>query len=352
MSISKKILLFIAILLFIIAFSGTAGNNNKIIVTPSPVPTQMPERSLTITATGDCTLATDITTPVYGSFESKISEVSHDYSYFLRNVAPIFSEDDLTIVNFEGTLSNNGERMDKQFAFRANPEYVGILTTSSVEAANLANNHSRDYGEISLTDTKATLTSAGILNFLGEDTVITDINGIKVGLLGINALNDTGIESVVPLVSSLKSSGCEIIILSIHWGIEKADTPEEYQKDLAHLAIDNGADLVIGHHPHVLQGVEKYKGRYIMYSMGNFCFGGNTNPSDKDTMLVRATLTLDDAGNLKDDDNICFIPCKISGSDYSNNYQPVIATGSERDRIINKINERTGYIAPLELKFR
>ena len=110
-------------------------------------------QTVTVTAAGDCTLATDINASTEGSFAAYASQLGGDYSYFLKNVAPVFAEDDLTIVNFEGTLSNQGTRQDKQFAFRGKPEYVQVLTTSSVEAANLANNHSADYGDVSLTDT-------------------------------------------------------------------------------------------------------------------------------------------------------------------------------------------------------
>ena len=90
----------------------------------------------------------------------------------------------------------------------------------------------------------------------------------------------------------MKKAGAQIIIVNFHWGIEKQYTPDENQKALAHLAIDEGADLVIGHHPHVLEGIEKYNGKYICYSLGNFCFGANRNPKDKDTMIFQQTFTL------------------------------------------------------------
>ena len=355
MKSSRGILLSMAIILFIAATSVSminSRNNSQdtdtVVPTPSPTPAS---HGITITAAGDCTFATDITTPSYGSFVSKVEEVQ-DYSYFLKNVAPLFSEDDLTIVNFEGTLSTRGYRLDKQFAFRGDPEYVNILTSSSVEAASLANNHSMDYGEESFTDTMQYLTQSGILNFSGTTTSTTNINGIKVGLAGINALNDTGINQTESVIKSLKADGAQIVIAYIHWGVEKAEVPNDTQISLAHKAIDAGADLVLGAHPHVLQGIEKYNGRYIVYSLGNFCFGGNTNPSDKDTMLVRATLTLGQDGNVIDDDNISFIPCRISSADSYNDYQPIIAEGEEKERIMNKITERTNAIAPLTLNFR
>ena len=312
----------------------------------TPVPGQF-----TLTAVGDCTLATDITTPSEGSFESKIEEIDGDYSYFFRNVADIFASDDLTIVNFEGTLSNQGSREEKTFAFRGNPEYVNILTSSSVEAASLANNHSSDYGTVSLNDTAATLTNAGILTFNGMSIATTTINGVNIAIIGINALNYEGASQMKECIRRAKVNGAQVVILCIHWGVEKDTEPGSDQRKLAHDAIDTGADLVLGSHPHVIQGVEKYKGRYIVYSLGNFCFGGNTNPADKDTMIVRATISVDEDGVYIDDDNISFIPCKISSTDEYNDYQPTPAQGAERDRIIAKIAERTDMISPLNLKF-
>ena len=190
----KNILILCAIALII---SGTVGTcSSKKIgstdtatteITEAPAQTPAPVRTLTLTATGDCTFATDINASVELGFVTYAEEYGNDY--FMENVRSIFSEDDLTLINFEGTLSDRGEREDKQFAFRGDPSYVGILTGSSIEAANLANNHSSDYGSVSLTDTKQYLDEAGILNCRGKDNVcVTDINNIKVGLVGINYL--------------------------------------------------------------------------------------------------------------------------------------------------------------------
>lgn len=365
MKSKRGTLLGIAIVLFAAALAVTIINSRSeklnaartMTVTESPMPTESAQpaadtpHSFTLTAVGDCTLATDITTPMEGSFVSKVETLGGDYSYFFRNVSQYFSTDDLTIVNFEGTLSNRGMREDKTFAFRGDPEYANILTSSSVEAANLANNHSRDYGEYSLIDTTNILTDAGVLTFGGASIATTMINDVKIALVGINALNDEGAASLTEYIEKARINGAEIVILCIHWGVEKDEAPSPQQLSLAHAAIDAGADLVLGSHPHVLQGVEKYKGRYIIYSLGNFCFGGNTNPADKDTVIVRATITTDEDGAYIDDDNISFIPCKISSVDDYNDYQPTPAQGDERVRIIQKINERTEMIAPLSLKF-
>lgn len=126
-------------------------------------------------------------------------------------------------------------------------------------------------------------------------------------------------------------------------------SPDETQIQLGHIAIDEGADLVIGSHPHVIQGYEKYNGRYIVYSLGNFCFGGNPNPSDKDCMIFQQTFTV--TGNdVATDDNINVIPCSISSVSNSNNYQPTPATGDEKTRIEAKIKKSSDSIATLSNK--
>lgn len=321
---------------------------NEIVYTEqaSPAPAV---RTIRITAVGDCTFATDVNASRALGFVSYAEKYGTEY--FLRNVREIFSEDDLTIVNFEGTLSDRGERENKQFAFRGDPSYVNILTSSSVEAANLANNHSADYGEVSLEDTKMHLDRAGIFNCRGKDNVtVTDVNGVKVGLVGINYLNDIMRTELEDAIYTAKSRGAEFIILSIHWGVEKMTTPTEDQIEAAHRAIDCGADLVLGAHPHVLQGIEKYNGRYILYSMGNFCFGGNNAPSDMDSMIYRQTFTFNENG-LVDNDNFEIIPCRISNSEGFNDYQPTPAEGAARERIKSRLREYSSALGDVYLRF-
>lgn len=308
------------------------------------------ERTLVLTATGDCTFATDVNASRDLGFVAYAERYGTDW--FFADVRDIFEEDDLTLVNFEGTLSERGTREMKQFAFRGDPEYVNILTSSSVEAANLANNHSMDYGEISLEDTKKYLKDAGVVYCRGEeDVAITEINGIKVGLVGINYLNDVMKTELKSALAKAKEKGAELIILSIHWGVEKATEPNDEQIEAAHTAIDCGADLVIGTHPHVLQGFEKYKGKYICYSLGNFSFGGNNAPSDMDTAIFRQTFTLR-GKDVVNDDNTEIIPCRISSTDGYNNYRPIPASGEKRERIVKRLTEYTDKLGDLELNFR
>lgn len=294
---------------------------------------------ITISAAGDCTFATDVNYAGGPTFVKKYNEVQ-DPSYFLAGVQSVFANDDLTIVNFEGTLTNLDTRQDKEFAFRGDPEYVQILTSGSVEAVNLANNHSRDYGMQSLEDTKQYLSEAGVTHFGYEETAIYECKGVKIGLIGIYVLPD-GLGRMQQLqehIQKMKSEGATITIVNFHWGIEREYYPNDVQKQLAHAAIDNGADLVIGEHPHVLQGIETYNGKKIVYSMGNFCFGGNKNPSDKDSMIFQQTFTIRD-GKILSYDDFNVIPCSISSVTNVNDYQPTILQGAEAERVLNKINE-------------
>lgn len=299
--------------------------------------------SLTISVVGDCTLGTDETFDYDTGFTAYYDNNGKDY--FFKNVKSIFEADDLTIANFEGTLTDSDTREDKTFAFKAPAEYAQILNSGSVEAVNTANNHSHDYGDQSYTDTMTALDNAGITHFGYDDTAVMDIKGIKVGLVGIYELNDhLGREQQLKdNIAKVKKDGAELVIVIFHWGNETETVPDTNQMTLGRLAIDEGADLVCGHHPHVLQGIETYKGKNIVYSLGNFCFGGNSAPSDMDTMIFQQTFTITSEG-VQADNVTNIIPCSISSADGYNNYQPTPATGDEATRIKAKIQERSAAI--------
>ena len=305
--------------------------------------------SLTLSVVGDCTLGTDETFDYDTSLNAYYENYGADY--FLQNVRSIFSTDDLTIANFEGTLTDSDEREDKTFAFKAPASYASILSGSSVEAVNTANNHSHDYGDQSFDDTLAALDDAGIVHFGYDETAVMDIKGIKVGLVGIYELYDhLGREQQLKdNIAKVKADGAQLIVVIFHWGNETETVPDSNQTTLGRMAIDLGADLVCGHHPHVLQGIETYKGKNIVYSLGNFCFGGNSSPSDMDTMIYQQTFTID-ADGVKNDNVTNIIPCSISSAAYDGypNYQPTPAEGDEATRILEKINERSSWISTAE----
>ena len=187
--IGAGILLLILILSFAIkgcssrkskaASSSKAENisqTGSLTVTPEP---KMDPVSLTLSVVGDCTLGTD----EYFDYDTSLNAYYENYGadYFMANVKSIFSKDDLTIANFEGTLTESTEREDKQFAFKAPASYANILTAGSVEAVNTANNHSHDYGEESFNDTLKALNTANILHFGYDETAVTEVKGVKVG---------------------------------------------------------------------------------------------------------------------------------------------------------------------------
>ena len=149
-----------------------------------------------------------------------------------------------------------------------------IYSSSSVEAVNTANNHSHDYGEQSFQDTMDALDAQGIVHFGYDETAVMDIKGVKVGLVGIYELYDhlEREQQLKDNIAKVKEDGAELIIVIFHWGNEKETVPDSNQTTLGHLAIDLGADLVCGHHPHVLQGIEEYKGKNIVYSLGTFSY--------------------------------------------------------------------------------
>lgn len=297
------------------------------------------EVKITVSMVGDCTIGTDEQFDKSSNFDA-FYIVKKDPGYFFQGVRDVFAADDLTVINMEGTLTESDTRQDKTYAFKGDPKYTEILTAGNVDAANLANNHSKDYGEQSYTDTIQYLESAGIATFGYDRTSVLDIKGIKVGLVGIYVLAD-GMErqqQLIDNIQSVKNQGAQVVIVSFHWGTEKATYPDDIQKTLAHIAVDNGADLVVGHHPHVLQGIEEYNGKNIVYSLGNFCFGGNRNPLDKDTMIFQQTFTFEN-GELVQDNVKNIIPCSLSSVKEYNDYQPTILEGSESERVLQKIQE-------------
>ena len=266
--------------------------------------------TLTVTFAGDCTLGTDINYENERSFNSRWQAEEGDATYFLRNVADLFGSDDLTVVNMEGALTEGGERADKKFAFRGKPEYAKILSSASVEAATLANNHSQDYGQTGYDDTIAALDAEGVQSFGYDRIAYVDVKGVKVALIGSYFPEDS------------------------------AENTKEMTDNIAAAR----ADLVVGSHPHVVQGWEVYQGRYLVYSLGNFCFGGNTNPDDKDCLIFQQTFTVTGDEVAKNDD-VDFIAASVSTETDRNTYQPVLAEGDEKARIDAKVQEAADRIA-------
>ena len=331
------------------AFNGNTKNQKKKpdggkeAVIESEMDTEGEPAEILLSFTGDCILGTD----EYFAWDTGLPAYYDLYGpeYFLKNVRSIFEEDDLTIVNMEGTLTKETTRVDKQFAFKGDLDYVKILSSSSVEAANVANNHSHDYGEKSFQDTVQTLEENGIKTFGYDDVAVLEVKGIRVGMFGIYELDDhlERIPQVKQDIAKLKDQNVDIIVAVFHWSNELVTVPDENQVTLAHLAIDEGADVVVGHHPHVVQGIDEYKGKIIAYSLGNFCFGGNTHPTEMDTFIFQQKFILDGKRNITNSE-YKVIPCRVSSETTYNNYQPTPLVGEEAKETMDKIEERSQEI--------
>ena len=284
-----------------------------------------------ITAAGDCTLGGEVKSGIGKRFDRCADENGLDY--FLANVRDIFSADDFTIVNLEGPLTDAAKRASKTYVMRGDAEYAKILSGASVEITNLANNHTRDFGDEGYADTLAALETAGVAASGNEILYIAEKEGYRIGFVGFERWNHSA-DDAINGVKTAKAQ-CDIVIASMHWGQEYHYEPESAQKKLGRALIDAGADLVIGHHPHVIQGVEQYQGKYIIYSLGNFCFGGNTNPDDKDCYIFQQEFLIDGSG--VSDGGIRIIPCSVSSKSSTNNYQPTPLAGEKADKLLAKI---------------
>lgn len=288
---------------------------------------------ISLSAAGDCTLGVD--SRYNNCFNDMYARQTPDY--FLKKVKPFFEKDDVTIVNFEGTLTEANTRAEKTFTFKGKKEYTKILTSSSVEVVNLANNHTMDFLERGMNDTKKALKDAKVKYCILDTIAYKKVRGTKIAFLGFSGLSGVSNERVGQNIDKAKKNGAKVIVVSFHWGIEREYYPNAGQKDYAHYAIDKGANLVIGHHPHVLQGIEKYKKSYILYSLGNFCFGGNANPSDKDTMVYTQNFYVDSHGKFVKNKDAQAHVCSLSGHRNTNDFQPTPVSGSEKTRIIGKL---------------
>ena len=299
--------------------------------------------TITISAAGDVTLGRDEKFGWERTFDHELQEQDEDFGYFFRNVKDIFEADDLTIVNLETTLTTATKKAEKKFRFKADPSYVDILKLGDIEAVSIANNHTLDFLDKGYQDTLETLSEAEIGYFGYEHRYITQVRDTKIGVLGYYCMKvtDNQKDEIKKAIDNLKNEDTDLVIIMFHWGIERDYWPNSVQKEMAYFSIDNGADLVLGAHPHVLQGIEEYNGKQIVYSLGNFCFGGNKNPKDKDTMIYVQRFNFKNGELVSQEYDI--IPCSISSVTNRNNYQPTPLEGKEAERVMEKIKKYSDF---------
>ena len=342
------------------------------------------ETTITITFAGDVTLGgEDYLRSDPASFASVYQEKGPEY--FLANFADFFAEDDLTVVNLEGVLTDNDEleHMDKGkgtsagdgYWFRGRTEYVKVLTSASVEAVSLANNHTMDYGPVGIRDTIATLDGAGIEWFGTRDKHADETekfffyekDGVTVAFVSLYwedylQGNPDGCGAWLSKeIDNLKKSGqADAVVAILHGGQEYGRHRTRPQTVFTAMAMKAGADLVICHHAHVVMGMDVIGNRSAVYSLGNFCFGGNRNayqltPRKKTAaqdaapaLVVRAVLTFDDEGNYAGQ-QLSLYPVQTTsvdrngGSEQPNDYQPKFVTGPLAAHVLHLMQVDMNY---------
>ncbi|RKN84925.1 CapA family protein [Paenibacillus ginsengarvi] len=242
-----------------------------------------------------------------------------DYPY--RQVRSYLENADLTIANLETPITERGTKQIKDYAYRSSPQALPAFKEAGIDLVNLANNHILDYGTVGLLDTFDHLDKNGIRWFgAGHNAseafkpVIVEKKGIKIAFLGLSKVVPTqewkagtdrpGVADTYALKVPLEAirnakKEADLVVVVAHWGIEQQDQPEKYQREFAREYIDAGADLIVGGHPHVLQGFEQYKGKWIAYSLGNFIFTMNENPVTWETVILQASCSKDGGCALK-----------------------------------------------------
>lgn len=294
--------------------------------TATPAPALQADGSvlLTITAVGDVTIGRNVQHKGASIFENELKKQNGDINFIFRNVKDIFEEDDLTIANFEGVLADDytipSRKKNNSFLFLAPTSYVEALRNNSVEAVTMENNHVGDFGEDGIASTIKTMDEAGIVWSNAKSAGYYEAQGVKIAMLAYQTLNQPisseELKGVVASDIAAAKQTCDLVIVSFHWGEEKDYAPKSNQVMLGRAAIDAGADLVLGHHSHRINPIECYQGRYIVYSLANCSFAGNSKPSDMFTFIFQTRFRIKDGQIIGNPFRI--IPCRISSrKDYN-----------------------------------
>lgn len=291
----EKIFLFLLLILFLTPYpagSDVQAPSQPLGVTPAnpaaPAPPPVPEPAITLAAVGDIYLGNGL--------EKTIKTEGPDYPW--RGTEKILKGADIAFCNLESPLASKGKiYVPKRWTLRAHPDMVKSLSAGGFKVATLANNHMMDFGPDALKETLESLdqekikyTGAGINLEAARAPAVMEVKGKKVAFLAYGKIYPLSFYAgakkagIAPGTTALVEADvkkaketAQYVVVSFHWGAEMLKYPKDYQKLLAHAVIDAGADLIIGHHPHVLQGVEVYKGKVIAYSLGNFAFGSMAN---------------------------------------------------------------------------
>lgn len=293
--------------------------------------------TITITCTGDFTIGEDNYHRKGKKFKDELKNHGNDINFTMENMRSILQQDDMTLVNFEGTFTNTkyvpDSKKGNSFLFNIDPAYAYVLPQNSIEAVSLANNHVMDHGTEGYEDTKKTLDDVGVKFSTSEDIGLFSVKGITIAMLSYLCIDrydkpvggyDNLYDKVAADIAALEKQ-YPIVIVSFHWGNELDYTPTERQKKMGHIAVDAGADLVVGHHSHRINPIEEYNGVYICYSLGNFCFAGNDKPKDMNSYVFQTRFKINKDGDISNT-GFRIIPIQITSVKDRNNYTPTPIT--------------------------
>ena len=331
------------------------------------VTSSVADKVVTITFTGDCTLGSE--ERLRGTETSFDSVAAREgYDYFFEDFKELFASDDYTLINFEGVLSDSSaqENKTKTYRFRGPTSFVNILKSVSIEGVTLANNHVADYGNQGLESTKKTLDEAGIEWGRLQKVLYVEKDGVRIALICMDRTtlgadyrgskkNYNWLNEEIP---RLKLSGeADAVVVVFHGGTEYRANRDETEQRYANMWIGLGADLVIMHHPHVVEGIDIIQNRAACYSLGNFCFGGNAEVREEVrrigrsvtalySLVVQADLHFDDDGHYSGQ-QLRLYPVFISRSAPLNDYHPMLVKGSEAAQVMEAVQYDTPMDLPL-----
>lgn len=363
---AKKVLSFVLLLLLTMPLGGYADEEVSLFTKPTATPEPAvaeaaenvsPENAggqesaaneaalqldgsvlITISAGGDLTFGDDVRKGKK-IFEEELKRHHGDLSFVAQNVRDILQKDDLSIVNFETNLTTAPVyKKNNDYVFSAPLSYVEILHHFGIEAVSYENNHAMDHGTAGIEETQKTLTEAGITWSTEAHPAVYETKGVRIGILAYQTFNYhyRELRDIIPQDIASMRQRSDIIIVSVHWGREKDYVPNEVQTEIGRLAVDAGADLVMGHHSHRINPIEEYNGKYIAYSLGNFCFSGNSNPSDMSSFILQVRFSVKDGQILQQSFRI--IPMRISSKKSENDFIPTPYTEQRQiDTVINTL---------------
>ena len=295
---------------------------------------------------GDCSIGDSIQyKKAVSSYHTCIDQNGYDWPFSL--VKDVLAADDLTVANLEVVFTARTQHTDKMYNLVADADHVAVLNAGSIELVNTVNNHSMDFGRAGYQDSLDTLEAAGIDSFGsiyagredGYDQLgVRDVNGIRFGFIGFSYPQEADQKRIADRIATLREQGCDVVVVSLHWGRETHPTPTTGQMNYAKRILDAGADMIWGHHPHVLQPIQFYGGKPILYSTGNFTFGTMSNV-DPATGIFQLTYQKEE-GRVQLTE-LSVVPCQTQRSP---DFRPFILTEeAQRQAVFGKLVLKKEY---------